>query len=63
MENILTEIEGFCVRHGLSEWQFGELAMGDKPFVKQLREGRDVRMSTVAKLRAFMASFEAGEAA
>ncbi len=63
MENILHEIEAFCERHGLSEWQFGELAMRDKPFVKQLRDGRDVRMSTVEKCRAFMAGYEAERAA
>lgn len=63
MQNILTEIEGFCQRHGLAETRFGELAMGDKPFVKQLREGRDVRVSTVEKVRAFMASYEAERAA
>lgn len=63
MQDILTEIEGFCERHGLAETRFGEMAMGDKPFVRQLREGRDVRMSTVEKVRAFMASYEAGKAA
>lgn len=63
MEQLLSDIEAFCATHGLAETRFGELAMGDKPFVKQLRDGRDIRVSTVHKLRAFMASYEAGEAA
>lgn len=63
MEQFLTDIEAFCERHGLAETRFGELAMGDKPFVKQLREGRNVQMRTAEKVRAFMASYEAGIAA
>lgn len=49
--------------HGIAESRFGELALGDKPFVSQLRAGRDVRMSTARKLRSFMAEYAAGKAA
>jgi hypothetical protein len=59
MEQLITDIEAFCERHGMAESRFGELAMGDKPFVKQVREGRSVQMRTAEKVRAFMASYEA----
>lgn len=59
MSGLLSEIEVFCVQAGLSETRFGELALNDKPFVTQLRAGRDVRMSTVAKVREFMAGWPA----
>lgn len=63
MDDLLTEITAFCQHHGMSKWDFGDLAMNDRPFVKQLEQGRDIRASTAAKLRAFMAEYGAGEAA
>ena len=43
MQDLLVEIEQFCQRNDVSETRFGELAMNDKPFVSQLRAGRDLR--------------------
>ena len=63
METLLTEIAAFCQHHEMSKWDFGELAMNDRPFVKQLEDGRDIRASTAAKLRAFMAEYEQGRGA
>lgn len=63
MEPLLNEIEEFCMAHSLAETRFGELALGDKPFVSQLRAGRDVRMSTARRVRAFMAEYTATERA
>ena len=63
MEQFLSDIEAFCERHGMAETRFGELAMGDKPFVKQLREGRNVQMRTAEKVRSWMAAYEADIAA
>lgn len=60
---ILAEIEHFCATVGLPESRFGELALKDKPFVADLRAGRDVRMSTVEKIRAFMAEYAPTERA
>jgi hypothetical protein len=57
MEPLLLEIEAFCKANGLSETRFGELALGDKPFISQLRAGRDLRVSTVEKIRAFMSEY------
>ena len=63
MQDILLEIEKFCLRHDMSETRFGELAMNDKPFVSQLKSGRDLRGSTATKLRDFMAQYETEKAA
>lgn len=57
MDPLLTEIEAFCIAQALSEWQFGELALKDRKFVGQLRAGRDIRRSTIGKVRTFMASY------
>lgn len=46
--------------HELSDWQFGELALKDKHLIRQLRAGRDLRMSTVARIEQFMADYKAG---
>lgn len=43
--------------------RFGELAMNDKGFLFRLESGRDVRLSTVEKVRQFMASYRPHEAA
>ena len=45
----------------MSETRFGELALNDKPFVAQLRAGRDLRGSTAKKLRDFMADYDEGQ--
>ena len=47
----------------MAETRFGDLAMNDKPFVAQLREGRNVQMRTADRVRAFMASYDAGREA
>lgn len=61
MQELLVQIEAFCRRHDMAETRFGELAMNDKPFVSQLKGGRDLRGSTAEKLRQFMADYERGE--
>lgn len=57
MANLLLDITQFCERHGLAETTFGHLALGDKPFVKQLRAGRRVWPETEQKVRDFMAAY------
>ncbi len=61
MTDLLEEIARFCAHHDMSETRFGELVLNDKPFVSQLRAGRDIRASTVEKIRAFMQDFESPE--
>jgi hypothetical protein len=63
METLLSEIDAFCRAHGISESQFGKLALNDKPFVKQLRNGRRVWPETADRVRAFMVTYRRKEAA
>ncbi len=58
MDEFLNEIDAFRQQHGLSEWQFGEMALNDRHFIRQLRTGRDMRLSTFGKVRAFMESYQ-----
>ncbi|WP_143005035.1 hypothetical protein [Novosphingobium aromaticivorans] len=51
---LLDDIEQFLERHALSATALGQQALGDRHFVRQLRAGRDVRMSTVERVRRFM---------
>lgn len=57
MADLIENIDGFIAKHGLSEWQFGELALNDRHFIRQLRDGRDLRMSTLRRVQDFMADY------
>lgn len=59
MSTLLSEIEAFTQRHSMSEWAFGEAVLNDRHFVRQLREGRDIRFSTFGKVQAFMETYSA----
>jgi hypothetical protein len=63
MDSLLTDIEAFCRKHGMAESQFGVLALNDKNFVGQVRNGRDLRISTVDRVLSFMKRVEADAAA
>lgn len=62
MDDILPEIERFCAKHHLRESRFGRDAVNDTSFVPGLREGREPRRGTVARVRHFMATYSASEA-
>jgi hypothetical protein len=57
MTSLLSEIEMFIDAHGLSQTRFGQAAIGDKHFVKALRGGRDIRVSTERRVREFMLTY------
>ncbi|PZT91969.1 MAG: hypothetical protein DI625_14645 [Sphingomonas sp.] len=57
MDTLLPDIEAFRSAHGLSEWKFGDLALGDRHLVRQLRNGRELRRNTTARVRQFMATY------
>ncbi len=57
MADLIENIDDFRAKYELSEWQFGELALNDRHFVRQLRDGRDLRMSTLRKVQDFMAAY------
>lgn len=52
---LLAEVEAALEKIGMSPSLFGEQAVGDRSFVFDLREGRDIRMSTAEKVRKFIA--------
>lgn len=56
MDSLLSQIEAFCRDHGLSESQFGLLALNDKNLIPQLRNGRDLRTSTARRIQDWMAA-------
>jgi hypothetical protein len=58
MEQLVSDIEAFLQEHtDVSATAFGQLAMGDRHLVRQLRAGRRVWPETEAKVRKFMESF------
>jgi hypothetical protein len=57
MEHLLADIDAFCAKHGMSASRFGELAVNDKAFVHQLRNGRRVWPETSAKVAGFIADY------
>lgn len=40
---LISEIEAYCARTGMSESAFGRKAVGDSHFLAELRGGRDLR--------------------
>lgn len=61
--DLLSDIRAFCEVHEIKPTRFGELALGDKPFVKQLEKGRRTWPETEAKVRRFMATYRPESAA
>lgn len=63
MESLLSDIELFMTTHGLTATRFGQLSLGDKHLVRQMRNGRRLWPETEAKVRQFMLTYRAQEAA
>jgi hypothetical protein len=57
MTTLLDDIEAFLTTHEMAPTRFGDDALGDRHFVKQLRTGRRVWPETEAKARRFMATY------
>lgn len=60
-EALLKEIEQHCRRHGTAESTFGRLAVNDGKFVSRLREGKNVTLRTLERVRGFMRERDAAE--
>lgn len=58
MAKLIDDVEAFIAFHQISPTAFGQRALGDRHFVRQLRSGRRVWPETEAKVRAFMAELE-----
>jgi hypothetical protein len=62
MSTLLADIEAFLQTHSMAPTKFGEDALRDRRFVKQLRKGRRVWPETEAKARRFMATYRPANA-
>ena len=55
---LLAEIEAECARVGMSVTEFGRMALNDAAYVNNLRRGRECKMRTLRRVKAFMAKLE-----
>ena len=55
---LLREIEHFLRASNISAARFGREVMGDPRFVFDLRNGREPRPRTVARIRQFLAAWQ-----
>jgi len=53
---VLPKIHKFLRHSGMPESKFGRLAVNDPRLVRDLRNGRELRARTVARIEAFLAS-------
>ena len=51
---LLKEVEKYLRQNGIAPTRFGREVLGDPRFVLDLRNGRDPRARTVARVRAFL---------
>lgn len=58
VEALRAEVEAFLARHHVAATAFGRAAVNDGKFVFRLRSGTDMLASTMARVRAYMASVE-----
>lgn len=56
---ILSDIEAFLAGTGMAASRFGMLALGDPRFVRDLRDGREVKRATRERLVGFMREWRA----
>ena len=52
--HLLREVEKFLRQSDVAPTRFGREAVGDPPFVFDLRNGRDPRPTTVARVLAYL---------
>lgn len=53
---ILSKVERYLRAHDIPQTKFGRLAVGDPRLVGDLRNGRELRPATRARVEAFMAA-------
>ena len=56
-QQLVDEIDTFLARHLMTAADFGIASMRDIAFVYKVRKGRDVRVSTVDRVRKYMAGY------
>lgn len=57
MQDLLADIEAFLEAQSMKPTRFGVEALGDRHFVKQLRNGRRTWPETEGRVRRYMASY------
>lgn len=57
-DDLLDLIDRFLVEQGVAASDFGKRVMGDPCLVSDLRDGREPRRATEARIRAFIDGFE-----
>jgi len=56
VKELLTEIEEYCSRSRITPTAFGKAAMNDGNFVYRLRDGRIPGITTIERVRKYIAS-------
>jgi len=56
VRKLLDEINAYRVKHGLDRTKFGILAANDGHLLPRLQSGRQPRLTTIDKVRAFIKS-------
>lgn len=54
---LLSDIERFNARYGISDTTFGKMSVNDGHLVHEIRKGRDLRASQIERIRAFMVDY------
>jgi predicted transcriptional regulator len=57
-DDLVAEIEAFLARTGMTESQFGVEAVNNPALMHYLYRGRDLRLTTVERLREFMRTYK-----
>lgn len=53
-DDLINDIDAYLARSGMTATEFGVAVLNDTAFVHRLRRGKDVRVATVEKVRAWM---------
>lgn len=56
VQRLLAEIEAFLADTGMKPTRFGKLALNDGDFIRRMRNGSGITVSTVDRVRAFIAA-------
>ncbi|WP_142847251.1 hypothetical protein [Telmatospirillum sp. J64-1] len=59
--SVIAAIERFCQKHRISERDFGVLAVRDHKFMRRLRSGAGITLTTIERAEAFIRAVDAGE--
>mgnify|MGYP000715152582 CR=1 FL=1 len=60
--SLVADIEVFIRRQGLTPTDFGRVAIGDPNLYRQLKKGRNPRLETMDRIRAFIRANDRQEA-